>query len=53
MAVTKKWLEETEQWATAEYIKADGIMFLQARLKRLLKEYRLLAEQTTTKQEST
>ena len=45
MAVSKKWLEETEQWATAEYIRADGVMFLQARLKRLLKEYRALVEE--------
>ena len=45
MAVTKKWLEECDQFATAEYLQADAVIFLQARLKRLLKEYRSLAEE--------
>jgi len=44
MAVSEKWLEETDQFATAEYLQADAVIFLQARLKRLLKEYRALRE---------
>src|SRR4051812_1018597 len=36
--VDDKWLEETEQWASAEYLAPDAIKYLQARLKRLLRE---------------
>jgi len=49
MAVSKQWLEESDQWASAEYINADGVVFLQARLKRLLKEYRLLVNKEEAK----
>ena len=46
MAVSEKWLDECDQFATAEYLQADAVIFLQARLKRLLKEYRTLKEAT-------
>ena len=44
MSVSEKWLEEAEQFATAEYLAQDAVIYLQARLKRLIKEYRLLQE---------
>lgn len=45
MAVSDQWLEDSEQWATAEYLQPDSIKFLQARLKRLVREYRALRNQ--------
>ena len=44
-AISEKWLQEADQFATAEYLPPDAVIFLQARLKRLLKEYRALAEE--------
>jgi len=45
MAVSDKWLDEAEQFATAEYLAPDAIIFLQARLKRLIREYKILKEE--------
>jgi hypothetical protein len=45
MAVSDKWLDEAEQFATAEYLAPDAIIFLQARLKRLIREYKILREE--------
>ena len=34
----RAYLVECDEWATAEYLQADAVIFLQARLGRVLKE---------------
>ena len=45
MSVTELWLREAEEYATASRLGGDATIYLQARMKRLLKEYRLLLDQ--------
>ena len=35
-----KYLDECERWANAEGLREDSIIFLQARMKRLIKALR-------------